>query len=705
MQSRLTLLFLLSISIGLFSHSQENCESIRFQKIFRITPSSLPTKIITTRDGGYLLTGRQTEELVGNGDGLLLKLNKYGEKEWVKAYNRTDADFTFSSSAQLPDGTFITIADMHDGSAAIQKTDENGNLLWQKKLTNSIGPVTLYQVIAYDDGSFVIAGLLQQSTFEGSSIIIKFDTDGNQQWMKYWNNGNHINYPSSLLKSGDLLLVTGIIPALEPGTPDTSYLVKMSAIDGEIFLSKKFWNGTDLAGNSTLIKRTDESFVLVTDFYETNSGVYKTTFTHLNQDLNVVQQLKTTGINNSFFTASSSTNDNGISLTFKNTVNQLNYLVKFNSDFNTVFAKEYLQSIPENISGSFTTMLQTADNGFMVGGNILTTETSDIYLLKTDANGKTANCKTQSLNISTEPITLNSEFFIWNVGEINSELNQEDLSVPGITPNYTVQTLCFSTSCIPECDFSCSIKSTPSDNTYTGGNPNIIYLGYGPQSTSLSVVTSGAEILTYNWAGNGMLSCNNCANPVFTPSSPGTFQFTATITDEEGCTSECTISICVVDVRIESNNADKVYLCHVPPGNTGNPQQLIISVDAVAAHLLNHPEDKLGVCGQSSLCDNQLSVGGKLSGNSAISPLEEKKGKISIYPNPAYDHIFIKLSNNVSRSYSIKVRSGDGKIVSSGKYEGLINEIKFDNRLTPGIYFVEITIGNQREIFKVLKQK
>lgn len=52
----------------------------------------------------------------------------------------------------------------------------------------------------------------------------------------------------------------------------------------------------------------------------------------------------------------------------------------------------------------------------------------------------------------------------------------------------------------------------------------------------------------------------------------------------------------------DDDNNDKVYLCHVPPGNSGNPQTLKISVNAVAAHLTNHPGDKLGSCDQPQGC-------------------------------------------------------------------------------------------------------
>jgi hypothetical protein len=41
---------------------------------------------------------------------------------------------------------------------------------------------------------------------------------------------------------------------------------------------------------------------------------------------------------------------------------------------------------------------------------------------------------------------------------------------------------------------------------------------------------------------------------------------------------------------------DKTILCHVPPGNSGNPQTLYLPASAVSAHLSQHADDYLGSC-------------------------------------------------------------------------------------------------------------
>jgi hypothetical protein len=40
----------------------------------------------------------------------------------------------------------------------------------------------------------------------------------------------------------------------------------------------------------------------------------------------------------------------------------------------------------------------------------------------------------------------------------------------------------------------------------------------------------------------------------------------------------------------------KVDVCHIPPGNPGNPLTIQVDESALAAHLANHPGDKVGKC-------------------------------------------------------------------------------------------------------------
>jgi hypothetical protein len=49
----------------------------------------------------------------------------------------------------------------------------------------------------------------------------------------------------------------------------------------------------------------------------------------------------------------------------------------------------------------------------------------------------------------------------------------------------------------------------------------------------------------------------------------------------------------------------KTTICHVPPGNAGNPQTITIGNSAVAAHLANDPGDSVGPCEAGGPPDDQ----------------------------------------------------------------------------------------------------
>ena len=58
----------------------------------------------------------------------------------------------------------------------------------------------------------------------------------------------------------------------------------------------------------------------------------------------------------------------------------------------------------------------------------------------------------------------------------------------------------------------------------------------------------------------------------------------------------CSNSISAGDDDVVSNEPGDILLCHRPPGNEENSQELMLSQDAVDSHLANHPADELGPC-------------------------------------------------------------------------------------------------------------
>jgi predicted extracellular nuclease len=252
---------------------------------------------------------------------------------------------------------------------------------------------------------------------------------------------------------------------------------------------------------------------------------------------------------------------------------------------------------------------------------------------------------------------------------------------------------CSATVTVVGANPSCSITSVPSNNIYTGGVPTNIYLGYGPQSVTLNVTASGGSSFTYLWSGSN-LSCTTCEDPVFTPTTQGVYNFTVAVTNNYGCTTTCSITICVLDIRVPGTNGKKVYICHAPPGNTSNGQTLAVNTNAVDAHLLNHAGDKLGQCGQSP-CSPPPGITGRFI---VGEPL-----KVSVLPNPSKTAFTLSIESNNDLPVNIRIIDVQGRVINRLGNISANSIIKLGNNLKTGFYMAEVIQGNERKILKLVK--
>lgn len=281
-------------------------------------------------------------------------------------------------------------------------------------------------------------------------------------------------------------------------------------------------------------------------------------------------------------------------------------------------------------------------------------------------DGSTDNCGIASLSLSK------TSFNCTNAGANTVTLTVTDVNGNSSTCNATVTVQYRPT---------CTIAVTPSNTTYTGGVATNIYLGYGPQSATITCNATGGAGFTYSWSPSANLNCTNCQSPVFTPTAAGNYSFTVTATNSNGCSTTCTVSFCVLDVRVPGQN-NKVYLCHVPPGNPGNPQTLSISVNAVPAHLSGHAGDRLGNCSQSC---------GSAKGTEAIAMGEVLGEEFRVYPNPSTGVFFVEIPHDI-KAERIVVMDIAGKVIDSKtNAEG---KVQFNmSGLAKGIYMVQVMYG------------
>jgi len=155
------------------------------------------------------------------------------------------------------------------------------------------------------------------------------------------------------------------------------------------------------------------------------------------------------------------------------------------------------------------------------------------------------------------------------------------------------------------------------------------------------------------------------------------------------------VSFCVVDaVDHGAKGGSKVILCHIPPGNPGNPQQLSISTSAVDAHLTGHTGDHLGPCYGGCGTGAKSENGAMIAGHSH---------EIRVYPNPTDGLINVEIPEEHT-SAEITITDVTGRVVaqrSVTENKGEVVQFNLDN-VAKGIYLIKVTAGDEPNVTKVI---
>lgn len=285
-----------------------------------------------------------------------------------------------------------------------------------------------------------------------------------------------------------------------------------------------------------------------------------------------------------------------------------------------------------------------------------------------------------------------------------------------------------------------SITVVPENNTYTGGIPSNIYLGYGPQKVTLQVNATGGSGYTYSWrslSGGGSLSNTNSAQPVFCPTREGYYTFEVRVTTQSGCTSTSQVSICVQDVRVEddcddwgwswnwwswsfgnsnSNNSSKIYITR-RNGNSNNFSILEIKTSDVAAHLQRYPNDRLGKglngcvsnTPTSSVVNNNLvaTITAELptvsNGKIIASSISESDLEIKVMGNPSRSFFTIKIESKHELPVQVRVFDINGRPLESKANQLPNSTIQIGHNLGSGTYYAEFLQGARRKVVQLIK--
>ncbi|UOQ83160.1 endo-1,4-beta-xylanase [Hymenobacter sp. 5414T-23] len=228
---------------------------------------------------------------------------------------------------------------------------------------------------------------------------------------------------------------------------------------------------------------------------------------------------------------------------------------------------------------------------------------------------------------------------------------------------------------------------TPANDVYTGGVPTTLYVGYGPQSVTLTA-TGGTS---YSWSPAAGLSNAAIANPVFTASQPGVYRYVVTVTNEFGCSATKEVTLTVLDVRCSNNpNSDKVLVCQ-------SGKVICVSVNAVPAHL-KKDGNGLGSCTPEATSTTASVVG------------DAQGSTFAAYPNPFTERTVVRFRAVATAHVQLQVYNQLGQLVAT-LYQGVAEagrdyDTTLEGRsLTEGVYTCRLVSGGKVETKRLVLVK
>ena len=134
------------------------------------------------KEGGYVFSGNTKFSHGGISDILLLKTDEGGNLLWDKTYGKRERFETVWSMIQTTEKNFILAGMLEDSKMGLIKADENGNEIW----TKVYGEGWASSIEQTEDEGFIVTGSSTNINADDNLILLKLDKEGNEEWKKIY---------------------------------------------------------------------------------------------------------------------------------------------------------------------------------------------------------------------------------------------------------------------------------------------------------------------------------------------------------------------------------------------------------------------------------------------------------------------------------------------------------------------------------------
>ena len=431
--------------------------------------------VITASDSTYVLCGYSCS-FNGNTskDAYVLKVDSVGTIVWAHTFGAAYDQFLFSV-CETSDGGFLfggysdNTLGMSGHDYYVLKLDKNGNLMWSKSF-GGMGADYICAVREMSDGSLILAGV---SNSHGAGLYdayaVKMTAAGSVLWAKYYGDSYNQSFNDIReLPNGHFIASGYTFGTMVIGGGHDSWVVEIDA-NGNLINTLSLGGSVDETAYGAIVLNSGD----VIFAGHTSSGISGSNvdshFFRTSSDLSAVKWQKRIRVSNESVRVNilSNTSSNGFVACLYSVNNIDAHLVKCDQNGNIIWSNNFGGSNSELITAVF----ESYDQGYILSGYTTSFGVSgkDIYLIKTDANGKVPlnNC-TAPLQYTTTAI--NTQFpYKLSGAQYSSQISPVNNNPNAINVINTTQknTCCVSPTDIPKIDPLASNLSVCSPNFAT----------------------------------------------------------------------------------------------------------------------------------------------------------------------------------------------------------------------------------------------
>ncbi|MBI5219338.1 MAG: hypothetical protein HY958_10455 [Bacteroidia bacterium] len=366
-----------------------------FTKFFGTSGKNIGYDIKQTGDGGYVLVG-SSELPDRKTDLILIKTDKFGNKEWSKTFGDTLDDV--GKSIQITsDGGFIILGTSTKNNNRTKmfllRTDRMGNEIWDTLIGGNYN-VEGNCVQITSDGGFILTGSTTEENPTNLNppgmkdiLMVKTDAAGNIKWSKSMGGskddaGNYI-----LQKPDGGYIIIGSTESYSEAGQDKSNIFIVKTSDNGVTDWHTYGGLYDDSGEC-IRQLPDNSYIIIgtTSNADNTSNIYVAKIDK--NDIRNIIWFKNieTGLGSSGKSIDG-TSDNGYIITGTSTKNGSKdiCLIKLLSDGNTDFIKYFGDAGGDEYGNS---VMQASDGGYILTGTNSFSGPSMITVIKTNLKGE-----------------------------------------------------------------------------------------------------------------------------------------------------------------------------------------------------------------------------------------------------------------------------------------------------------------------------